>query len=287
MIDLAPIAFARGVHFIALAGLVGAPLFRWRIVAVPWRVDDAALALAIASAVAWMLCVAADVGEGVRDAIDPHHVYAVVAHTGFGHVWSARVLGLLGLVAMRWARPDAWQLHLLIAALVTAGLALHGHGTQAPPAWAEQGGRVIHGVADAVHALAGLGWIGALVMLLRVLRSGPPTVDAVDQLRRFSRLGLALVGALVTSGAINAFFVLGEAQTLAGSDYATVLGFKIALAFGMIGLAGANRCLLMPRIAAGVPWARDALSMLVCAELALGAVLLGGTALLGVLHPAH
>lgn len=287
MIDLAPVALARWVHFVALAGLVGFPLYRWRIGACPRRLDTAALIVALVSALAWMFGVAAEMGDGIGDAIDPHHLADVATQTWFGRVWCGRFAGLVILAGARWTRPDAGRLHLALAALVVASLALQGHGIHAPPAWGDAAGPVAHGFADAAHALAGLGWVGSLGALLGSVRSAMPGAECVAHLRRFSRVGLVLVATVGVSGAINALFILADAGDLAGGGYPAVLGTKIALAVGMIGLAATNRFLLLPRIAAGVRRARTALSILVGVELALGAILLGGTALLGLLHPGH
>ena len=68
--------------------------------------------------------------------------------------------------------------------------------------------------------------------------------------RRFSNLGIMAVGTLLVSGMINAWFLVGRTVNLTSTDYGRLLGLKIALFVGMVGVAAANRLHLMPQLSA-------------------------------------
>jgi putative copper resistance protein D len=128
--------------------------------------------------------------------------------------------------------------------LVGVGHGMAGNGRLAP----------IHMVADMVHLLCAMTWIGGLFFLGLVVhqivkagaaaRTGAPSdtqseLDALRRvLRRFSHIGYGAVALLVGSGCINALILVPQPDKLIGTDYGRVLLVKIALALLDVGVAG-------------------------------------------------
>lgn len=83
--------------------------------------------------------------------------------------------------------------------------------------------------------------------LALALSAAPPS-DAVAETTRFSLLGIACVGALLVSGLINSWQLLGGPGDLLATAYGRILSAKIALFAIMIGIAAVNRFSLTPRL---------------------------------------
>ena len=108
-------------------------------------------------------------------------------------------------------------------------------------------------------------------------------------LYRFSAMGMTAVAFIILSGVANAGFrVGGSFARLFGTAYGDVLCVKLGLVALMLALALYNRLAAMPRSRGGVvanAVQRNALYRNVTVELALGVVVLGVAALLGVTPP--
>jgi putative copper resistance protein D len=176
--------------------------------------------------------------------------------------------------------------------LVGVGHGMAGNGRLAP----------IHMVADMVHLLCAMTWIGGLFFLGLVVhqivkagaaaRTGAPSdtqseLDALRRvLRRFSHIGYGAVALLVGSGCINALILVPQPDKLIGTDYGRVLLVKIALALLMVGVAVVNRILLTPPVmTSGSPASVRALWRSVVVEQGIGFLVLATVAVLGTIHP--
>jgi putative copper resistance protein D len=105
--------------------------------------------------------------------------------------------------------------------------------------------------------------------------------------RRFSALGLVSVSAILASGLVNAWYLVGDVPALFGTDYGQLLLVKLALFAFMVGLASINRLALTPRLG-NDRRALDALRRNALLETAAGIAIIGIVAMLGVTVPgAH
>jgi putative copper resistance protein D len=137
-----------------------------------------------------------------------------------------------------------------VSALLLLSLAFVGH-TQIQ----DEGLRILHIGADGVHLLAAGAWLGSLPALSHLLimawqSPSEHTADARARLVRFSRIGAIVVAALIASGLINAWFLVGSVGKLATTPYGQLLLLKLGLLFGMLALAALNRFHLVPSLVA-------------------------------------
>ena len=75
---------------------------------------------------------------------------------------------------------------------------------------------------------------------------------AVAATRRFSLLGTISVVALLASGVVNSWMLLGSPRDLMTTDYGRLLLLKIGLFAAMLAIAAVNRFHLTPRLPAAV-----------------------------------
>jgi len=296
-------AALRFVHFAAAIALAGEFAFLlW--VARPIRAEAPAawrelrerrlrvaarwLALLLASGLAWFLVQAAVMSGAPL--FDGGMLAAALGATLFGHIAIARLLLAAALAAalalLRRGRLEAVWLGTsgALAAGLLSSLAATGHGA------AEQGDdRVVHLSADAVHLLAAGAWLGALPALAFALRKGADIGLAARVTRRFSALGIASVAALVLTGAVNAWYTVGDVPALFGTGYGRLLCAKLALFAAMVALAAVNRLRWTPRLSPGAEAPAVALARLrrnALGETAIGIAVLGIVGALGVTVPA-
>ncbi len=297
-----PLILARGVHMaatvlatgtVAFMALVAQPVsgammapvdfqaMRRQLALVVW----VTLAVAILSGLTWLVWLSADIyGAPIIDVWLHGGVWTVLTDTRFGSVWIAR-LGLAVLLGVLVLWPAARLPQLAAAACLTALIALIGHAGATPGT----AGR-IHLVSDMVHLLATSAWVGALpalaIMFARAHRSDDPAWEpyVVDTTRRFSMIGMASVGALLASGIINTWNLLGAPRDLIATDYGRLLLFKVGLFAAMVFIAAANRFHFTPRLpAAGALWALARNSM---AECGIGLCVLLVVGALGAMSPS-
>jgi putative copper export protein/mono/diheme cytochrome c family protein len=260
-------------------------------------VAAAAIAVALASSLALLLCEAAEMtGRSVAAATRREVLATVLWHTQFGRVLLVRVgltvIAAGGIALTLWApKRQGCIFGLWIAATAAAccaaASAWAGHAVATPGPW--------HLLADAAHLVAAGLWLGGLVALAALFaaalrpESRIARASVAAATRRFSVLGLAAVGTLLTTGAVNAWFLVGTLPGLVGTPYGRLLIVKLGLVAAMIALAAVNRVLLTPRLAASqrhdtaaaTRWLRrDTL-----AEAALGLVVLCLVGWLGTLPP--
>jgi putative copper resistance protein D len=226
---------------------------RIRLVRIIW----VSLAVAVISGVAWLVFLAAEIGEApVADAVSQGLVWTVLTQTQFGDDWTLRLemalllAVLLLLPAINSGFASATD---LICAMLAAGLA--GSLAWAGHATATEGiDGTVHLASDALHLVAAGAWLGALwplaILLGRARRAGDPVSAAIahQATRRFSILGMISVAVILATGVINTYEILGTLALSLGTDYNRLLLVKIGLFIAMVCVAAVNRQRLTPRL---------------------------------------
>ncbi|QDM24327.1 copper homeostasis membrane protein CopD [Tardiphaga sp. vice352] len=308
MIDLG-LVVARFLHYVASTTLAGAAFFplyayagaepetlvRWRSKVLRWSAF-----LALISGLAWFAFSVANMSGALADLADPEIVGSVLRDTGFGVVWTVRMIVAAALVAVTILQSSSRAtvgLDLVtsfLAAGLLASLAGAGH-SQIEEGW--QG--LVHVAADAGHLLAAGAWLGGLAPLGFILlgyagtRTGPGAVDVDGVLMRFSGMGYAAVATLVGTGLVNSWLLVGSVSSLLHSTYGQILMAKLAFFAGMLALAAANRFWLVPALEASgrgdtdgsAVW-RSKLRTHVLSEQGLGLLVLLSVSILGTIRPA-
>ena len=275
----AGLIIARFVHFLALSVLLGGALFPFYGLA---RSDGgrqqwlrllliAAAVLSWASGLVWFALMLPD--------------------PEFLSIWLFRFLLATVLVLVllgKRATGRRLQAILLGSLILLGSIALTGNAGSNEGAFGFQ-----HRLADAVHLVASGVWIGALVVFSRLMTMSVRD-DREDYLRsvhdaleRFSGVGTLVVASLTLSGMVNPGFFSASLS----SAYGQLLLAKLVVFVMMLGLAGANRYWLTPKLSATLKsggqlrtaiWALRASILM---ETALGVLVLAMVAWLGVLPP--
>jgi putative copper resistance protein D len=296
---LALLVLARWVHFASGFILFGAPLFWLGMEGGFLRARRAtdgllrwAAPVAAASGLVWLGAIIANMAGGFDKLFDRETLALFFFQTQFGPVAFLRLFLLGGAVAVAGSPGRAWRTALMgIGALLLADQAWLGH--------AAEGGAGLWGalmiLVYSAHVLAAAAWLGGLPPLFFVLKAAQGPVEAeeatnpVAALTHFSVLALPAVGLILASGAGNVGFRVGSSlHALFLADYGYVLCAKSALVAAMLALACFNRFVALPRLRESDAPGEAALGKLrasVGCELALGLLVLGAAALLGVTPP--
>jgi putative copper resistance protein D len=240
----------------------------------------AAAVLALASGIGWLALTTAGMSGEASDVVSPGAIASVISDTGFGKLWILRLAGCLILIALAFIRRPRWA-PALAASIVLASLAGTGHGGL-PDDTAL--GR-LHTTADAVHLLAAGLWIGALWALGWMVMRRPHAPETATALRRFSGVGQLAVAALIATGLVNAFAIMGRVDALWTTGYGRLLALKLLAFAAMLVFAGLNRWVLTPRVEAGGD-AAGRLRWHILGEQALSFVVVGVVAVIGASDPA-
>jgi putative copper resistance protein D len=238
------LAAARGLYYAAVMLLFGDLAFslilhaKLPVILPPRGIRWSALALAAAAGSAWFLMAVA----GMAGTLDVPAGIQTLTATLFGQLFAARMVALaaLALVLKRGARLTV-SLAVLLALAALILPAATSHAAAASPA-----GFTAFGVSlDALHLITAGFWIGGLAVLLQLHRRNEPNI--LLALSLFSDWAMIAVLLLVMTGLINgASILLGDRGT-PSLLYLAVLGAKLALVAGMLGLAAMNRFRLMPQ----------------------------------------
>ncbi|HEX8593035.1 MAG TPA: copper homeostasis membrane protein CopD [Pseudomonas sp.] len=198
------------------------------------------VAVALVSAVAWLMLTAASMDGSWHAAVDRRTLLLIMGSTFFGKVWALH-LALCGLMVLVLARPlaSAPFLRLMISALLLATLAPVGHGAMFSGLY----GHLLM-LNQIVHLGAVSAWLGALCLLL-VLVVRPETVDVRALLLRFSGIGYVLVALIITTGLVNVRVLSGAPWPVpAFTGFGLILSVKVGLVLCMLLLAYLNRMML-------------------------------------------
>jgi copper transport protein len=229
-----------GFAFLVLCWPAGASQRRAvRLLAIGWTAS-------LASAIGTLVVQGAYAGElPLGSALDPS-VLSGTLGTRFGQAVVARLL-LLALAAPLLAAtlrrlPGATDRGRRYFLAATGVLGVLGAATWAAGDHASTGEQVpVAVLSDLVH-LSSMGvWLGGLLMLAFVVTrpaSASVTVDGpeVTAVRRFSRIALCCVGALVVSGVYQAWRDVGSWAALSDTPYGHLVVLKVGGLCVLIGL---------------------------------------------------
>ena len=198
------------------------------------RLRWSALALTTAAGSVWFLMAVA----GMAGTLDMQAIIQTITATLFGQLFALRIAALaaLALVLKHGAR-----LAVLLALIALSLPAATSHAAAASPA----GFTVLGASLDGLHLITAGFWIGGLAVLRQLHRRGEPNI--LLALSLFSEWAMIAVLLLVMTGLINAASILLGGTGAPSPVYLGVLGAKLALVAGMLGLAAVNRFRLMPQ----------------------------------------
>jgi putative copper resistance protein D len=173
-----------------------------------------------------------------------------------------------------------------LGAVATASLAWMGHGAATEGVLG-----AIHLVSDVLHALAAAAWIGVLAVfagLLLTANDAEGRARMHGALEGFSGLGSVLVAALLLTGLVNGWVLVGQEGVgeMLSTAYGRLLSLKVILFLVMVALAGRNRFRLVPALGhAPTDASIGALRCSVMLETAAALAILGIVSWLGTLAP--
>jgi putative copper resistance protein D len=279
----------RFVHFSVVLVLFGLCLsrdviFRSRLVSARLALLDRQLrcamlwlaAVALVSAVVWLMLTAASMAGSWNDAIDPQTLLLVLGNTFFGKVWVWHLaLGVLMTVLLARSTGGIPRLRLIVSALLLATLAPVGHGAMFSGLF----GQLLI-LNQMLHLGAVAAWLGALCLLLALV-SRPGTLDMRALLLRFSGIGYGLVALIIATGLINVRVLSGAPWPIpAFSGFGFILAIKVGLVLCMVLLAVLNRMMV-----AGNEVRLNRLRISIALECLFGFAAVAAVSLLGTLPP--
>ncbi|CAH0498977.1 MULTISPECIES: copper homeostasis membrane protein CopD [Sphingomonadaceae] len=253
--------------------------------------------LGIALSVLAMMVLAASMADVPITEVDRATLTMLITGTSIGTAWLVRLLALVasGLCALllRWRPILVLQTASLCGAIALATLAWAGHGAadEGLTGW-------VHLSADILHLWAAGIWIGALLAMLLLLFM-PPIDESHDRvvlshraLHGFGIVGSGAVAALIASGLVNSWILVGPAHLgdLFTTLYGQLLLVKLMLFALMLVLAGANRFVYTPALATAMETgdtgsAVRSLRRSLALESTIALLVLGLVAWLGLLPP--
>jgi putative copper export protein len=195
----------------------------------------------------------------------------MVWDTGANRSNSLRAAGLLLVALGVLSDRAAWSAYVG-AVMAATSFAWTGHARSLNP-------DVLPMLLLGVHLLGVAFWMGALLPLLTVSRSGdrPRTAATVA---RFGRVGLFVVGGLMAAGLCVLSMLLGGVTELWSSTYGRCITLKLGLVVCILCMAAFNKLRLTPRLLAGDAAAERILRASIRIELSLGGLILAVTATL-------
>jgi putative copper resistance protein D len=274
------LVLSRGAHDAAVLSFLGslgfAPLvlprdFTARMSAPLRRLAGISGAAALLFGIIWFLASTAMVtgAQGIAAAVTA--VPAFIAYVPFGQVLLLR----LALIAVALAVLGWPPTSLVLAALAVALQPFLGHAAQVGA------GPV---ASEILHLLAAGLWLGGLVPLLLGLRL-LPLREAVQALRRFTRVGLGAVLLLAGTGLAQGVVLAGGIPGLLHTAYGHVALLKALLFTLAILFAVCNRLILTPRLIRS-PSVSVLLQFSIAIEALIGAAIVFAAGWLANLPPA-
>jgi putative copper resistance protein D len=290
---LSALAILRAAHFLSLMIAFGASAFLWlyapkgleRALAPRiWRLVAALSVIAALSAVGWLAMEAASMSGAWGGALDPQTLRDVLADTGFGAVWRARlVLAALLLAWVAFGRGRSWPTTAILCGALLASLGLVGHAAMQTGALG-----AAHRANHALHLITTGAWLGGLIpfaLALRCCADATLRGEAATAMRRFSAWGRLVVLLVVATGMANIALIPGVSALPPLTAYRALLDTKLVLVAAMIALALVNRHVLTPRLAPGGP-AQRALLVTSLVEVALGVAVVMLVSVFALLDPS-
>ena len=169
--------------------------------------------------------------------------------TRFGTAFMVTTVGLAAcaaLVMVAWILDAGWLRWPVVAlgAVLASGLSLSGHQATEPNA------TTLTKLADWVHLLAALAWVGGLVLLAVCVWPLAPSERRAAFLR-FSRLAMVLVAVIVVAGTYLGIVRLPELSDLWTTGYGQVLLLKLGIAGAALAWGGFHHAVVRPRLLRG------------------------------------
>jgi copper transport protein len=233
-----------GVYLGLFAGVGGAFFVSWIARSrAGVSVVVVALIVGLLSALASLGLQGLDVlGVSLRGLLLPASWKAAFA-TSLGPSLSIAMAAMLASVVALRGGPAGVARTLSALALAGVGLSMAatGHAATAPPQWMTRPAVFLHGVAVAF-------WVGALAPL--AIMSWRSDKGLLEDVNRFSRVAVPVVGVLVLTGLALAVVQLQSFGALVETRYGIILSIKIGLFLMLLGLAALNRFRLTPALAA-------------------------------------
>lgn len=102
--------------------------------------------------------------------------------------------------------------------------------------------------AGIVHAAGYVAWFGGIVLLVRVVLTGPGDIDLLHALRGFSRIAAPALIAVVASGALQTARLVGGASNLLSTGFGRLLLLKTVAVAAMAYIGTINRHTVAARL---------------------------------------
>ncbi|HXV87396.1 MAG TPA: CopD family protein [Gemmatimonadales bacterium] len=219
---------------------------------------------------------------GVDEPLRFDHVVTVIRQTAWGRGWVVQVAMAVGAVAVlaRCRRTGRLSSTLagMLALSIAVSLPLTGHA-------AAQTARPVLSIGlQAIHVVAGAGWVGTLLVLWVVcLGALASPADGHDSLvaamvRVFTPLALTGAAVAVVAGVLISFSYFDAVPQLWTTPYGRTLVLKVSLVAGTAGVGAYNWKRVQPNL--GSPGWTEKLRRSVTGELVFAGLLLATTAVL-------
>jgi copper resistance protein D len=135
-------------------------------------------------------------------------------------------------------------------------------------------------VTSIVHLTAAASWLGTLPALYLAIKRAPANT-AQTLAKNYSTLGITSVAALILSGAINYWFLIGRPAALITSAYGLTASLKTLLLLALLTFATINRTRFTPNLPTTTPNLLRSITF----EIALGLLTLLAAGLILQLEP--
>ncbi|EMH0061540.1 copper homeostasis membrane protein CopD [Providencia rettgeri] len=199
----------------------------------------------------WLLAQAGLMGDGWEDSID-WAIWQGVLGTSFGQIWRWQLLFAVILLLVLCIKSIKLRLNLvLLLSIVLLGLhAFIGHAAMTDGVIG-----AFHRINQFIHLISAAYWFGGLwpfLICIQFLRHKQELAQGMDKqiistMRLFSKIGHVAVVLVILTGVISAITILPEwPLAFSGSEYQSLLWFKIILVLGMVMLALINRYYIVP-----------------------------------------
>ncbi|MGG4608712.1 copper homeostasis membrane protein CopD [Providencia sp. Me31A] len=201
----------------------------------------------------WMIAQAGLMGDGWEDSIN-WQIWQGVLGTSFGQIWRWELFCAIILLFVLCIKPVKLRLNLILI-LSTILLGLHafiGHAAMHDGIIG-----VLHQANQFIHLISSAYWFGGLwpfLICIQFLRHKQELVQGMDKqiintMMRFSRVGHIAVILVIITGIISSMTILPDwPLEYSGSEYQSLLWFKIILVLGMVLLALFNRYYVVPNL---------------------------------------
>lgn len=201
--------------------------------------------------------------------------------TRFGTAFMVTTVGLAAcaaLVMVAWIldAPGLRWPAVALGAVLASGLSLSGHQATEPNA------SLVTELADWVHLVAAMLWVGGLVLLALCVWPLQSAAARRAAFLRFSRLAMVLVAVIVGAGTYLGIVRLPELSDLWTTDYGHVLLLKTGIVLVALAWGGFHHTFVRPRLIrgespAGVRRSLLAESSVAMAVLLVAAILVNGS----------